>query len=82
MATIAKAEAALHAVNEAAEHARTRALDPTLSPSNPALSPNVLIEARREMEETAFHRDRLQTAVTKLRERLETGAGAGTGRGP
>ena len=71
VATIAKAEAALNAVTESAERARTRALDPTLSPSNPALSPSVLVEARREMEETAFLRDRLQTAVTKLRERLE-----------
>jgi hypothetical protein len=36
----------------------------------PALSSNVVIEARRQMEDAAFQRDRLQVAVTKLRERL------------
>jgi hypothetical protein len=49
-------------------NARARALDP-------ALSSNVVIEARRQMEDAAFQRDRLQVAVTKLRERLvEVGA--------
>jgi hypothetical protein len=57
-----KAAASVSA-NERAERARTRALDP-------ALSSNVVIEARRQMEDAAFQRDRLQVAVTKLRERL------------
>ena len=57
------AEAASVLANERAELARTRALDP-------ALSSNVVIEARRQMEDAAFQRDRLQVAVTKLRERL------------
>jgi hypothetical protein len=57
-----KAAASVSA-NERAERARTRALDP-------ALSSNVVIEARRQMEDAAFQRDRFQVAVTKLRERL------------
>jgi hypothetical protein len=48
--------------NETAERVRARALDP-------ALSSNVVIE-RRQMEDAAFHLDRLQVAATKLRERL------------
>lgn len=60
---IKAAEAASVSANERAERARARALDP-------ALSSNVVIEARRQMEDAAFQRDRLQVAVTKLRERL------------
>ena len=61
---IKAAEAASVSANERAERARARALDP-------ALSSNVVIEARRQMEDAAFRRERLQTAVTRLRERLE-----------
>src|SRR5262249_20318677 len=43
--------------------ARARALDPTLAG-------NGMAEARREMHDAAFERDRLATAVEKLRERL------------
>jgi hypothetical protein len=60
---IKAAEAASVSANERAERARARALDP-------ALSSNVVVEARRQMEDAAFERDRLQVAVTKLRERL------------
>ena len=60
---IRAAETASVSANERAERARTRALDP-------ALSSNIVIEARRQMEDAAFQRDRLQVAVTKLRERL------------
>ena len=62
-ALIKAAEAASVSANASAERARTRALDP-------ALSTSVVMEARRQMEDAAFHRDRLQVAVTKLRERL------------
>jgi hypothetical protein len=63
-ALIKEAEAASVASGAAAERARMRALDP-------ALSANDVAEARREMEDAAFRRERLQTAVTRLRERLE-----------
>jgi hypothetical protein len=43
--------------------ARARAL-------NPALASNGVNEARREMEDAAFQRDRMTTAVKELRERL------------
>lgn len=62
-ALIAEAEAAALASGEAAEQARERALDP-------ALTANAVAEARRRMEDSAFRRDRLQTAVTRLQDRL------------
>src|SRR5262249_14247726 len=62
-ALIKQTEAASPSSNDAAERARKRALDPILSA-------NDLAEARRQMEDAAFQRDRLQTAVTRLRERL------------
>ena len=52
------------ASEEAAERARTRALDPALSPAEVA-------KARREMEDAAFGRDRLQVAVHRLGERVK-----------
>jgi hypothetical protein len=48
----------------AAERARNRALDPVLSTKQ-------VQEARRQMEDAAFRRERLQAAMTRLRERLE-----------
>jgi hypothetical protein len=59
---IKAAEAASVSANERAERARTRALDP-------ALASNVVIEARRQMEDAAFRRDRMATAVEQLRAR-------------
>ena len=61
---IKEAEAMSVASEEAAEQARTRALDPALSPAEVA-------EARRQMEDAAFRRDRMQVAVQKLGERLK-----------
>jgi hypothetical protein len=61
---IQEAEAAVVVAGEAAEVARTRALDPTLSAADVAA-------ARREMEDAAFRRDRLQTATIRLRDRLQ-----------
>jgi hypothetical protein len=60
---IAEAEAAAAASGEAAEAARTRALDPTLAAADVAA-------ARREMEDASFRRDRLHEAVRRLGERL------------
>src|SRR5450759_5614531 len=60
---IQEAEAAAIAAGDTAERARSRALDPTLSAADVAT-------ARREMDDAAFRRDRLQVAVTRLRERL------------
>jgi hypothetical protein len=60
---IGEVEAAAIAVGEMADRARSRALDPALS------APDVAA-ARREMEDAAFRRDRLQVAVTKLGVRL------------
>ena len=62
-ALIAEAEAAAKLAGEAAQRARAQALDPALSPGDVAT-------ARREMDDAAFRRDRMQTAVTKLGERL------------
>jgi hypothetical protein len=59
---IAEAEAAALASSEAAERAKQRALDP-------ALMANAVAEARREMEDAQFKRERLQTAVTRLQVR-------------
>jgi hypothetical protein len=61
---IRETEAAALSAGEAAERARKRALDPPLSASDVA-------DARRQMEDAAFRRERLQTAATRLRERLE-----------
>jgi len=60
---IANVEAAAAASGEAAQLARSQALDPKLSAEKVAL-------ARREMEDAAFRRDRMQVAVAKLGERL------------
>ena len=62
-ALITETEAAVVSANEAADRARTRALDPALSAKGVA-------EARRSMEDAAFARDRLQAAVPRLQERL------------
>jgi len=61
---IREVEAASVAAGEASDAARQRALDPRLSPARVA-------EARREMDDAAFSRDRLQEAVRRLGERLK-----------
>jgi hypothetical protein len=63
-ALIEEAEAAALSSGETAERARKRAFDPVLSTKE-------VQEARRAMEDAAFRRERLQIAVTRLRERLE-----------
>jgi hypothetical protein len=63
-ALIVQAETAAFSAGEAAEQARKQALDP-------ALTANAVVEARRQMEDSAFGRERLQTAVSRLRERLK-----------
>lgn len=60
---IGEAEAAAASAMETAQSARAQALDPASPPERVAA-------ARREMEDAAFRRDRMQTAVTKLGERL------------
>ena len=60
---ITAVDAAAEKAGRMAAVARTRAL-------NPALASNGVKEARQQMEDAAFQRDRLQVAVTKLRERL------------
>jgi hypothetical protein len=60
---ITAADAAAEKAGQMAAVARARAL-------NPALASNGVKEARQQMEDAAFQRDRLQVAVTKLRERL------------
>ena len=60
---IREVEAAAVAAGEASDTARQRALDPRLSPARVA-------EARREMDDAAFNRDRLREAVRQLGERL------------
>jgi hypothetical protein len=59
---IHEAEAAAAAAGEKSDAARQRALDPTLSASGVA-------DARREMEDAVFRRDRLQEAVRRLGQR-------------
>ena len=59
-----EAGAASSAAAEAAERARARALDP-------ALSAKEVAEARRQMEDAAFARERLSAAVPRLQERLK-----------
>ena len=61
---VKEAEAAAVASGEAAEQARTRALDPALSAAEVA-------RARRAMEDAAFARDRLQVAVHRLGDRVK-----------
>ena len=73
-ALIKEAEAALTAANTAAEEARARALDPTLTAKEVA-------EARRNMEDAAFARDRLQAALPRLNERLRRHEAAQAPRG-
>jgi hypothetical protein len=63
-ALIVETEAASLASGEAAEQARMRALDP-------ALAANDVADARRQMEDAAFRRDRLKTAVSRLQEQLK-----------
>jgi hypothetical protein len=60
---ITEVEALAGSSGEAEERAHERALDPALSAADVAA-------ARRDMEDAAFRRERLQTAVTRLRERL------------
>ena len=59
---IQEAEAAAAQSADTAERARKQALDPSATD---------VTAARREMEDAAFRRDRLQTATTRLRERLQ-----------
>jgi len=59
---IQEAEAAAAQSADAAERARNQALDPSATD---------VTAVRREMEDAAFRRDRLQTATTRLRERLQ-----------
>jgi uncharacterized protein YhaN len=61
---IKETERTVASSGEAAERARQHALDPLLSAEEVAA-------ARRQMEDAAFQRERLQAAVTRLRERLE-----------
>jgi hypothetical protein len=63
-ALIEETEAASLAYGEVASRARERALDP-------ALMAKAVAEARREMDDAAFKRERLQTAVTRLQARLK-----------
>jgi hypothetical protein len=63
-ALIRETETASLSAGEAAERARMRALDP-------ALSANGVADARRQMDDAEFRRERLQTEVTRLRERLK-----------
>jgi hypothetical protein len=63
-ALIIETEAAAGAAGEAAERARERALDP-------ALTAKAVAEARRQMEDAVFRRERLQTAVSRLKDRLK-----------
>ena len=69
---IVEAEAASLASGEAAEQARQQALDP-------ALTANDVAAARRQMEDAAFRRERLQTAVTRLQDAAKRSQSAGGG---
>jgi len=60
---IQEAEVASACAGLAAEDARERALDPALSAADVAA-------ARRDMDDAAFRRDRMNSAATKLRQRL------------
>ncbi len=61
---IVEAEAASIASGETVEQARQRAFDP-------ALTANAVAQARREMEDAVFWRERLRTAVTRLQDWLK-----------
>jgi hypothetical protein len=61
---VVETEAAAVAAGEAAERARERALDP-------ALTSRAVGEARRQMEDAVFRRERLQTALLRLRQQLK-----------
>jgi hypothetical protein len=61
---IVETETAAVAAGEAAARTRGRALDP-------ALTTNVVAEARRQMEDAVFRHERLQAAESRLRERLK-----------
>jgi hypothetical protein len=61
---IAETEGAALASSKSAEHARQRALDPTLTAT-------AVVQARCEMEDAAFRCERLKTAVSRLRDRLK-----------
>jgi chromosome segregation ATPase len=63
-ALLAETEVAVAAAGEAAAGARERALDP-------ALTAKAVAEARRQMGDSIFRLERLQTAVSRLRERLK-----------
>jgi hypothetical protein len=63
-ALIVETEAAAVAAGKAAERARELAFDP-------ALTADAVAEARRQMEDAAFRRERLQTAVSRLKDRLK-----------
>jgi hypothetical protein len=63
-ALIAEAKTAAASASETADRVREQALDP-------ALSAKEVAEARRQMDDAAFARDRLSAAVPRLRERLE-----------
>jgi hypothetical protein len=62
-ALIKETERTVVSSDEAAERARKHALDPVLSTEEVA-------DARRQMEDAAFRRARVQAAVMRLRERL------------
>jgi hypothetical protein len=63
-ALIIEVEAAAISAHEAADRARARALDPVLSSG-------AVTEARRDLDHAAFRCERLQIAISKLKERLE-----------
>ncbi len=60
---ISEVEDAADAASDAADRARSHALDPAVSSADVAI-------ARRQMEDAAFRQERLHNAVTRLRERL------------
>src|SRR5262249_18361634 len=62
-ALIAEVDAALATAADGAERARSRALDPSMSALDAA-------DARREIDDRAFGRDRLQEAARRLSQRL------------
>ncbi len=53
------------------EHFRLRKTQTRACALNPASSASVVADARQDMEEAAFRRDRLQAAVTRLGERYK-----------
>jgi hypothetical protein len=63
-ALVTEVEEAALACGKAADRARRQALDP-------ALTANAVAEARRQMEDAAFRRERMQVAVLRLKDRLK-----------